>query len=96
MKALFKTLVMAGALFFAALSSFAQKGVRGQLLAGAAKVDVTPSKDQLGRNSYGILDHTYCRAIIFTNGTTKAGLVNIDGNTNQKVVDAVNARIEAI
>lgn len=94
MKALFKTLVMAGALFFAALPSFAQKGVRGQLLAGAAKVDVTPSKDQLGRNSYGILDHTYCRAIIFTNGTTKAGLVNIDGNTNQKVVDAVNARIE--
>jgi hypothetical protein len=68
----------------------AQNGPRGQLLAGAAKVDVTPSGDDLGRNSFGILDRTHVRAIIFSNGSHKAGFVNIDGNPNQRVVDTVN------
>ena len=67
---------------------------RGQLKAGAAKVDVTPAENQLGRNSYGILDRTHVRAIIFTNGKTIAGLANVDGNTNQRVIDAVNERLE--
>ena len=67
---------------------------RGQLMAGAAKVDVTPGPDQLGRNTYGVLDRTHVRAIIFTNGQTVAGLANVDGNTNQRVIDAVNERLE--
>ena len=46
---------------------------RGQLKAGAAKVDVTPAENQLGRNTYGILDRTHVRAIIFTNGKTWTG-----------------------
>ena len=57
--------------------------VRGQLKVGAAKVDVTPAPDQLGRNSYGILDHTHFRVILFSNGTNIAGLANVDGNANQ-------------
>ena len=67
---------------------------RGQLKAGAAKVDVTPAENQLGRNTYGILDRTHVRAIVFTNGQTIAGLANVDGNTNQRVIDAVNERLE--
>ena len=72
----------------------AQNHARGQLKAGAAKVDVTPSENQLGRNSYGILDRTHFRVVLFTNGTTIAGLANVDGNPNQRCVDAVNERIE--
>ena len=75
-------------------SAFAGNHVRGQLKVGAAKVDVTPGPDQLGRNSYGILDHTHFRVILFSNGTTIAGLANVDGNANQRCVDAVNERIE--
>lgn len=72
----------------------AQNGPRGQLLVGASKVDVTPAAEDLGRNSFGILDRTHVRAIIFSNGSRKAGFVNIDGNTNQRVVDTVNIMAE--
>lgn len=94
MKNSIKAVLVAGMLILAAIPTFAQKGGRGALMAGSAKVDVTPSEEALGRNSYGILDRTNVRAIIFTNGSTKAGLVNVDGNTNQRVVDAVNERVE--
>ena len=67
---------------------------RGPLKAGAAKVDVTPAENQLGRNTYGVLDRTHVRAIVFTNGNTVCGLANVDGNTNQRVIDAVNERLE--
>ncbi|MBO4756622.1 MAG: neutral/alkaline non-lysosomal ceramidase N-terminal domain-containing protein [Bacteroidales bacterium] len=76
------------------LSALAQTHFRGPLKAGAAKVNVTPGPDQLGRNTYGVLDSTHVRAIIFTNGNNIAGLANVDGNTNQRVIDAVNERLE--
>jgi hypothetical protein len=81
------------AILLVSSTAFAQNHARGQLKVGAAKVDVTPAPDQLGRNSYGILDRTHVRVILFTNGTTIAGLANVDGNANQRVVDAVNERI---
>ena len=81
-------------LMLLSISALAQTHVRGQLKAGAAKVNVTPGPDQLGRNTYGVLDSTHVRAIIFTNGTNIAGLANVDGNTNQRVIDAVNERLE--
>lgn len=90
----FFTVLLAGVALFSAVTVSAQKGPRGQLYAGASKVDVTPAEDALGRNSYGILDRTHVRAIIFTNGANKAGFVNVDGNANQRVVDAVNERAE--
>ena len=74
--------------------AYAQNHVRGQHKAGAAKVDVTPAENQLGRNSYGILDRTHFRVVLFTNGTNIAGFANVDGNPNQRSVDAVNERIE--
>lgn len=76
------------------VSSFAQNGPRGQLKAGAAKVDVTPRENELGVNTYGILDHTYARAIIFTNGSKVAGFVNTDGNVSQAAINYVNERAE--
>ena len=82
------------ALVLVSSAAFAQNHARGQLKVGAAKVDVTPAPDQLGRNSYGILDRTNFRVILFSNGTTIAGLANVDGNANQRCVDAVNERIQ--
>jgi len=44
--------------------------------AGAAKIDITPT--QLPKNSEGILDHIYARAIVIDNGSTSAALVSAD------------------
>jgi len=38
------------------------------LRAGAAKVDVTPAPGELPKNSRGILDRLYARAIVLENG----------------------------
>ncbi len=89
-----KLLLIACATLLVAGQALAADHVRGQLKVGAARIDVTPAEDQLGRNSYGILDHTHFRVILFSNGKTIAGLANIDGNPNQRCVDAVNERIE--
>ena len=82
------------AVLLVSAQAFAADHVRGQLKVGVAKIDVTPGPDQLGRNSYGILDHTHFRVILFSNGHNIAGLANVDGNANQRCVDAVNERIE--
>ena len=87
-------ILVACALLLVSCQAFAKDHFRGQLKVGAAKVDVTPSEDQLGRNSYGILDRTHVRVILFTNGRNIAGFANVDGNPNQRCVDAVNDRIE--
>ena len=66
-------ILVACALLLVSCQAFAKDHFRGQLKVGAAKVDVTPSEDQLGRNSYGILDRTHVRVILFTNGRNIAG-----------------------
>ena len=43
---------------------------------GAAKVDITPAP--LPKNSEGILDPIYARAIVIDNGTTSAALFSAD------------------
>ena len=48
------------------------------LRAGAAKVDITPSAGELPKNSLGMLDHLYARAIVLENGTTSAALITVD------------------
>jgi neutral ceramidase len=61
--------------------------------AGAAKVDITPT--QLPKNSEGILDHIYARAIVIDNGTTSAALVSADvGMLGEQVWRTVSQRIE--
>ena len=48
------------------------------LRVGAAKVDVTPSPNELPKNGYGILDRLYVRAIVLDNGAATAALVTVD------------------
>jgi neutral ceramidase len=61
--------------------------------AGAAKVDITPAR--LPKNSEGILDHIYARAIVIDNGATSAALVSVDtGMLGEQVWRAVSQRIE--
>ena len=66
---------------------------RGQLYAGASKSDITPDEASLPKTSQGILDHCYARAIVFTNGVTKAAFVTMDAAmSNNRLVQAVNER----
>jgi neutral ceramidase len=61
--------------------------------AGAAKVDITPT--QSPKNSEGILDHIYARAIVIDNGATSAALVSADtGMLGEQLWRTVSQRIE--
>jgi hypothetical protein len=61
--------------------------------AGAAKVDITPAA--LPKNSEGILDRLYARAIVVDNGVTSAALVSVDtGMLGEQVWKTVSQRIE--
>jgi hypothetical protein len=51
---------------------------RSPFRAGAAKVDVTPSPGELPKNSRGILDRLYARAIVVESGTSSAALITVD------------------
>jgi len=60
---------------------------------GTAKVDITPTS--LPKNSEGILDHIYARAIVIDNGATRAALVSADsGMLGEQVWRTVSQRIE--
>ena len=83
-------LTLLGAFVLAAGFCHAQ---RGQLSVGAFRVDITPDASALPKTSQGILDPCYARVIVFTNGTTKAAFVSIDGAMgNMRTVNAVNER----
>ena len=82
------------AIFIAMLSygAFAQT-TASSFKVGAAKVDITPT--QLPKNSEGILDHIYARAIVIDNGATRAALVSADvGMLGEQVWRTVSQRIE--
>jgi hypothetical protein len=83
-------LTLLGALVLSAGICNAQ---RGQLYAGASRTDITPDEASLPKTSQGILDHCHARAIVFTNGVTKAAFVSIDAAMgNIRMVNAVNER----
>ncbi len=73
---------------------FGQKGESSQIKVGAAKVNITPSKNELGPNSLGIHDSVYCRAIVIDNGVTMAALITVAGNQNEQVWKTSTARME--
>lgn len=56
----------------------AQAGGSSVLRAGAAKIDVTPSEGELAKNSQGILDRLYARAIVVESGNSSVALVTVD------------------
>lgn len=51
---------------------------KGQLTAGAAKVDVTPAPDKLPKGMEGIHDRLFARAIVVGDGRTRAALITVD------------------
>ena len=65
------------------------------LRVGAAKVDITPSPGERPKNSQGILDRLYARAIVLENGASTAALITIDaGAVPDALWQAVTARID--
>jgi hypothetical protein len=58
-------------------------------------VDVTPSPGELPKNSQGILDRLYARAIVLESGATTAALVTVDaGGIADPIWQAVTREIE--
>lgn len=67
----------------------------GGFQVGAAKVDVTPSPDQLPKGYLGVLDKVYSRAIVIDNGHTSAALISLDaGVVPNEIWKNVSERIE--
>lgn len=63
--------------------------------AGAAKVDVTPSPGELPKNSRGVLDRLYARAIVIESGRTLAAMVTVDaGGVPDAIWQAVTAEVD--
>ena len=56
----------------------AQSSSPATLRVGAAKVDVTPAQGELPKNSLGVLDRLFARAIVIDNGATSAALITVD------------------
>jgi hypothetical protein len=65
------------------------------LRAGAAMVDITPAQGELPKNSRGILDRLYARAIVLENGVSTAALITLDaGAVPDALWQEVTGRIE--
>jgi hypothetical protein len=72
-----------------------QTNTAGPIQVGAAKVDLTPSVDQLPKGYLGVLDHVYSRAIVIDNGHTSAALITLDaGAVPNEIWKHVSERIE--
>lgn len=76
------------------LVCLAQNKKMQPLKVGAAKLNITPSKEELGPNSLGIHDSIYCRAIVIDNGLTGAALVTVSGNQDERSWKAASQQIE--
>ncbi len=69
---------------------------RGELRAGAARIDYTPRGAQLPGNFTGVLDPIFVRTVVLDNGSTRAALVSIDaGAIPTDLYDKVSARAAA-
>jgi hypothetical protein len=91
--------VRALALLFVLLAipreGIAQTGEVPALRVGAAKVDITPSPGELPKNSRGILDRLYARAIVLESGSAIAALVTVDaGGMPDAIWQAVAGQID--
>ena len=77
-------------------SSFPQSSRVHRLLAGAAKVDVTPAERDLPQSFEGILDHLYSRAIALESGRARAALITLDiGGISDELWRAVTDALES-
>ena len=90
--AVFATLLLVTTM---APAASAQTPGAAALRVGAARVDVTPSPGELPKNSRGILDRLYARAIVLQSGTSTAALITVDtGAIPTALWQTVTARIE--
>jgi neutral ceramidase len=89
-----KILILIFGIIFCSSVSFGQKGQSFPIKVGAAKVNITPSEDELGPNSLGIHDSVYCRAIVIDNGVTSAALITVAGNQNERAWKTSTERME--
>ena len=63
--------------------------------AGAAKVDVTPGPGELPKNSLGVHDRLYARAIVLEAGSARAALITVDaGAVPDPLWQTVTGQIE--
>ena len=91
--AIFLTLLVVGVPSDGAAQS--GRSVTPPLRVGAAKVDVTPTQGELPKNSRGVLDRLYARAIVLESGGTTAALVTVDaGGIPDPIWQAVTRQIE--
>ena len=79
-----KIFILFVGIVFCSSISFGQQGQLSKIKVGAAKVNITPSIDELGPNSLGIHDSVYCRAIVIDNGKTRAALITVAGNQSER------------
>jgi neutral ceramidase len=74
----------------------AQEAVGPGRRVGAARVDVTPGPGELPKNSRGILDRLYARAIVLENGRTTAALITVDaGAIPDPIWQAVTRQLQS-
>ena len=93
----FKVRILAAIILMAASGMVAEvQGVpSGQFRVGAAKVDITPTREELPKVFLGVLDPLYSRAIVIDNGHTSAALITLDarGISNQ-IWKNISGRVE--
>jgi neutral ceramidase len=73
----------------------------GSLRAGAAKVDISPTKDMFpfnsGQNFYDVHDPIYARALVLDNGASKVAFIAVENTTlanPDELVKAVTAELK--
>ncbi|MGH7193247.1 MAG: neutral/alkaline non-lysosomal ceramidase N-terminal domain-containing protein, partial [Candidatus Saccharimonadales bacterium] len=67
-------------------------GQMGPLRAGAAKVDISPTKDMFPmRNFIDVHDPLYARALVLDNGSVKIALISVDTGGVPNAADVVKA-----
>src|SRR5512137_117671 len=72
-----------------------QNNKQNPVKAGAAKVDVTPTAEELPANYEGIHDRIYSRAIVIDNGISSAALITVDiGMMSDQIWTNLTKRVE--
>ncbi len=76
------------------LESFVIAQAPASFQVGTAKIDITPSEDDLPQGFYNVHDKLYCRAIVIVSETTSAALVAVDqGMISNGFYDKVTRKI---
>lgn len=90
-----RIILMTSVIAAAGLGAASQTTPAGPFRAGAAKVEITPTADELPKQELGILDKLYARAIVIDNGHTSAALITLDaGAVRGQLWQNVSQRIE--